>query len=82
MGLFSWSNTWIYLVADFAAGAAAVLAFHHLNPDDLNRADPHLHLAAHASDASHPSSLSLTQVADSGRLSIRQRFAIAGPHVG
>src|SRR5215470_2529420 len=52
----SWSNIWIYLLADFAAGAAAALAFCYLNPDDLHRADPHLHLAVHASDASHPSS--------------------------
>jgi hypothetical protein len=56
MGLFSWSNIWIYLLADFAGGAAAALAFRYLNPDDLDRADPHLHLAVHASDASHPSS--------------------------
>jgi glycerol uptake facilitator-like aquaporin len=56
MGLFSWSNIWIYLLADFAGGAAAALAFRYLNPDDLDRADPHLHLAMHASDASHPSS--------------------------
>ena len=56
MGLFSWSNIWIYLLADFAGGAAAALAFRYLNADDLDRADPHLHLAVHASDASHPSS--------------------------
>jgi aquaporin Z len=56
MGLFSWSNIWIYLLADFAGGAAAALAFRYLNSDDLDRADPHLHLAVHASDASHPSS--------------------------
>ena len=34
MGLFSWSNIWIYLLADFAGGAAAALAFRYLNPDD------------------------------------------------
>jgi hypothetical protein len=56
MGLFSWSNIWIYLLADFAAGAAAALAFRYLNPDDMDRADPYLHLAVHASGASHPSS--------------------------
>ena len=44
MGLFSWSNIWIYLLADFAAGAAAALAFRYLNPDDLDRGDPHPHL--------------------------------------
>jgi aquaporin Z len=32
------------------------LAFRYLNPDDMDRADPHLHLAVHASDASHSSS--------------------------
>ena len=51
MGLFSWSNIWIYLLADFAGGAAAALAFLYLNPDDLDRGDPHLHLAVHASRA-------------------------------
>jgi hypothetical protein len=56
MGLFSWSNIWIYLLADFARGAAGALGFHYLNPDDLDRADPHLLLPVHASDASHPSS--------------------------
>ena len=35
MGLFSWSNIWIYLLADFAGGAAAAFAFRYLNPDDL-----------------------------------------------
>jgi aquaporin Z len=38
MGLFSWSNIWIYLLADFAGGAAAALAFRYLNPDDLQPA--------------------------------------------
>jgi glycerol uptake facilitator-like aquaporin len=56
MGLFSWSNIWIYLLADFTGGAAAALAFRYQNPEDLDRAHPHLHLAVHASDASHPSS--------------------------
>jgi hypothetical protein len=32
MGLFSWSNIWIYLLADFAGGVAAALAFRYLNP--------------------------------------------------
>jgi aquaporin Z len=35
MGLFSWSNIWIYLLADFAGGGAAALVFRYLNPDDL-----------------------------------------------
>src|SRR5215475_5488264 len=56
MGLFSWSNIWIYLLADFAGGAAAALAFRYLNLDDMDRADLHHHLAVHASDAFHPSS--------------------------
>jgi aquaporin Z len=56
MGLFSWSNIWIYLLADFAGGAAAGLAFRYLNPDDLDRAEPHLHLAMRASHAPRPSS--------------------------
>ncbi len=39
MGLFSWSSIWIYLLADFAGGAAAALAFRYLNPGDLNPGD-------------------------------------------
>jgi aquaporin Z len=35
MGLFSWANIWIYLLADFAGGAAAALTFRYLNPGDL-----------------------------------------------
>ncbi len=34
MGLVAWVNIWIFLVANFAAGAAAALAFKALNPDD------------------------------------------------
>jgi glycerol uptake facilitator-like aquaporin len=34
MGLFSWSDIWIYLVADLAGGAVAALAFLYLNPSD------------------------------------------------
>jgi aquaporin Z len=34
MGLSSWSNIWIYLVADFAGGAVAAGAFKALNPAD------------------------------------------------
>ena len=34
MGLSSWPNIWIYLVADFAGGAAASGAFKALNPGD------------------------------------------------
>ena len=34
MGLSSWPNIWIYLVADFAAGMAAAGTFKALNPAD------------------------------------------------
>lgn len=34
MGLSSWANIWIYLVADFAGGALAAGAFKALNPDE------------------------------------------------
>lgn len=34
MGLSSWSNIWIYLVADFAGGAVAAGAFRALSPAD------------------------------------------------
>jgi aquaporin Z len=34
MGLSSWSNIWIYLVADFVGGAAAAAAFKAVNPGD------------------------------------------------
>ena len=40
MGLSSWSNIWIYLVADFGAAAVAAGAFKVLNPaerDDARR---------------------------------------------
>jgi aquaporin Z len=34
MGLFSWSNIWIYLVANFLGGACAGMVFKLLNPAD------------------------------------------------
>jgi aquaporin Z len=34
MGLSAWGNIWIYLVAEFAAGAAAALAFRVVSPAD------------------------------------------------
>ena len=34
MGLSAWTNIWIYLAADFAAGVAAALAFKAVNPGD------------------------------------------------
>ncbi len=34
MGLSAWSNIWIFLVANFAAGAAAAIVFRALNPGD------------------------------------------------
>jgi aquaporin Z len=38
MGLLSWPNIWIYLVAELAGGAIAALAFRYLNPGDLKPA--------------------------------------------
>jgi aquaporin Z len=35
MGLWSWSNLWIYLAADLAAGIAAALTFKYINPQDV-----------------------------------------------
>lgn len=40
MGLFSWPNIWIYLVAELAGGAIAALVFRYLNPGDLEPAVP------------------------------------------
>jgi aquaporin Z len=34
MGLFSWANIWVYLLAELAGAAVAALAFRYLNPDD------------------------------------------------
>ena len=34
MGLSSWANIWIYLVADFVGGAVAAAAFKAVNPGD------------------------------------------------
>jgi aquaporin Z len=34
MGLFSWSHLWIYLLANFAGGAAAAYAFRLTQPDE------------------------------------------------
>jgi aquaporin Z len=34
MGLSTWSNIWIYLVAELAAGSVAALAFKTINPED------------------------------------------------
>jgi glycerol uptake facilitator-like aquaporin len=34
MGGSAWSNIWIYLVANFARGAAAAIVFKTLNPTD------------------------------------------------
>ena len=42
MGLSSWPNIWIYLIADFAGAAVAAGAFHILNPadrEDVHRPD-------------------------------------------
>jgi len=32
LGISSWNNIWIYLVANFAAGVAAALVFNTINP--------------------------------------------------
>ncbi|MGE5213341.1 MAG: hypothetical protein ACM3NN_06590, partial [Nitrospirota bacterium] len=32
LGLSSWSNIWIYLLANFAAGAVAAVVFQLINP--------------------------------------------------
>jgi len=34
MGLSAWGNLWLYLVANFAGGALAALAFKTINPED------------------------------------------------
>ena len=34
MNIFAWSNIWIYLIAELAAGAAAAIAFVFLHPDE------------------------------------------------
>jgi aquaporin Z len=34
MGLSTWGNIWIYLVAELAAGAVAAAAFKTINPTD------------------------------------------------
>jgi aquaporin Z len=39
MGLSSWSNLWIYLVADFLGAASAAGAFKALNTGDIERHD-------------------------------------------
>jgi aquaporin Z len=35
MGLFSWSHIWVYLVANFAGGAVAALAFRVIEPNEM-----------------------------------------------
>lgn len=36
MGILSWSNIWIYLVANLLGGAVAALVFRYLNPGDVD----------------------------------------------
>jgi aquaporin Z len=38
-GLLSWSNIWIYLLANMAGGAAAAYTFRYLNPTDNGRTE-------------------------------------------
>lgn len=40
MGLTAWVNLWIFLVANFAGGAAAALVFRALNPEDVDAPRP------------------------------------------
>jgi aquaporin Z len=40
MGLFAWSNFWIYLIAEVLGAAVAALAFRYLNPDDDTQGGP------------------------------------------
>jgi aquaporin Z len=37
MGISTWANIWIYLVAEFLGGAAAALLFRAVNPGDIPR---------------------------------------------
>ncbi len=34
LGISSWPDIWIYLVAQFLGGAVAAVTFRYLNPDD------------------------------------------------
>lgn len=34
IGMASWANLWVFLVADFAGGAAAAIVFKMINPED------------------------------------------------
>jgi len=38
-GLFDWSNIWIYLLAEFAGGAAAAYAFVYVLPAEKAAGD-------------------------------------------
>jgi aquaporin Z len=40
MGLFSWSNIWIYLLANLVGGATAAPVFRYLSPGDVKSPDP------------------------------------------
>jgi aquaporin Z len=37
LGALKWSHIWVYLIANFAGGAAAGYTFLYLNPDEANR---------------------------------------------
>jgi aquaporin Z len=37
MGLSTWSHIWIFLTANFAAGAVAALAYRYINPDEVEK---------------------------------------------
>ncbi|MDX6687583.1 MAG: aquaporin [Baekduia sp.] len=40
MGLFSWANIWVYLLATFAGGAAAAFAFRLTQPGEVRMPSP------------------------------------------
>ena len=35
LGLLSWANIWIYLIANLLGGSAAAIVFRFINPDDV-----------------------------------------------
>jgi aquaporin Z len=40
MGIFAWSNLWIYLLAEVVGAVLAALAFRYLNPEDDTQGGP------------------------------------------
>jgi aquaporin Z len=62
MGIFSWSHIWVYLVANFAGGAAAAVAFRLIDVDALPAAEPRpvVREPARAGNGAPPPAPSLT----------------------